>query len=100
MRRSSILVAGMLTAGAALAQGAQPAMFITGPYGEQATLTFSADGGWRWQGDARSKPDRAPDKPLTVFVDGPTGNTFVYWQREGWKFVGRIADTRRSPAED
>jgi hypothetical protein len=29
---------------------------------------------------------------LTVFVDGPTGFTFMYVLDEGWKFVGRIAD--------
>ena len=34
-----------------------------------------------------------PDgKPLTVFIDGPSGFTFV-WDREGgWKFVGKMVD--------
>ena len=32
------------------------------------------------------------DEPLTVFIDGPSGFTFV-WDREGkWKFVGKIAN--------
>src|SRR5580765_6251148 len=32
------------------------------------------------------------DEPLTVFIDGPSGFTFV-WDREGgWKFVGKLAD--------
>jgi hypothetical protein len=31
-------------------------------------------------------------RPLTVFVDGPTGFTFMYVLDEGWKFVGRVAD--------
>jgi hypothetical protein len=26
--------------------------------------------------------------PLSVFIDGPTGYTFVYVQDAGWKFVG------------
>ena len=35
------------------------------------------------------------DEPLTVFIDGPSGFTFV-WDREGgWKFVGKIADRSR-----
>ena len=35
------------------------------------------------------------DEPLTVFIDGPSGFTFV-WDREGgWKFVGKIADKSR-----
>jgi hypothetical protein len=34
------------------------------------------------------------DEPLTVFIDGPSGFTFV-WNREGgWKFVGTITDKR------
>jgi hypothetical protein len=33
-------------------------------------------------------------EPLTVFIDGPSGYTFV-WTREGaWKFVGKIAGRR------
>jgi hypothetical protein len=32
------------------------------------------------------------DEPLTVFIDGPSGFTFV-WDREGgWKYVGMIAN--------
>ena len=32
------------------------------------------------------------DEPLTVFIDGPSGFTFV-WGREGkWKYVGKIAN--------
>ena len=33
--------------------------------------------------------------PLTVFIDGPSGFTFVWNQDEGWKFVGKIADVKR-----
>jgi hypothetical protein len=32
-----------------------------------------------------------PDEPLTVFVDGPTGYTFVWIRDAGWKFVGQLA---------
>jgi len=34
------------------------------------------------------------DEPLTVFIDGPSGFTFVYNQEGGWKFVGKLADRR------
>ena len=42
---------------------------------------------------ARFAEGATPDgEPLTVFIDGPSGFTFV-WDREGgWKFVGKIAD--------
>ena len=34
-----------------------------------------------------------PDgEPQTVFIDGPTGFTFVWDRDSGWKFVGKIAD--------
>jgi hypothetical protein len=35
------------------------------------------------------------DEPLTVFIDGPSGFTYVWNRDEGWKFVGKVAD--RSP---
>ncbi len=34
----------------------------------------------------------ARDQPLTVFIDGASGFTFVWKQAEGWKFVGKIAN--------
>jgi hypothetical protein len=33
------------------------------------------------------------ERPLTVFVDGPTGYTFIYLLDEGWRFVGQVADS-------
>jgi len=32
------------------------------------------------------------DEPLTVFIDGPSGFTFVWCREGGWKFVGTIAN--------
>jgi hypothetical protein len=32
------------------------------------------------------------DEPLTVFIDGPSGFTYVWNRDGGWKFVGKIAD--------
>lgn len=37
----------------------------------------------------------AYDDPLTVFIDGPSGFTFVWSQDEGWKFIGKIANGKR-----
>ena len=31
-----------------------------------------------------------PGEPLTVFIDGPTGYTFVWTPDGGWKFVGEM----------
>ena len=42
--------------------------------------------------DATANGATPDDEPLTVFIDGPSGFTFV-WDREGrWKFVGKIAN--------
>ena len=35
------------------------------------------------------------DEPLTVFIDGPSGFTFVWHRESGWKFVGKVSDNRR-----
>jgi hypothetical protein len=60
--------------------------------------------GWNAEGTGSSKAvlaavgappvaaQQALERPLTVFVDGPTGFTFMYVLDEGWKFVGRVAD--------
>jgi hypothetical protein len=40
------------------------------------------------------RPASNVDEPLTVFIDGPSGFTFVYNQEGGWKFVGKLADRR------
>jgi hypothetical protein len=42
---------------------------------------------------ARPAGEAIPDEePLTVFIDGPSGFTFVWNQESGWKFVGKISD--------
>jgi hypothetical protein len=33
--------------------------------------------------------------PLTVFIDGPTGYTFVWTDTSGWKFVGYLSGGAR-----
>jgi hypothetical protein len=31
---------------------------------------------------------------MTVFIDGPTGFTYVWMRDQGWKYVGRLADRK------
>lgn len=40
---------------------------------------------------AQDAPD-LEDAPLAVFIDGPSGNTFVWIRDHGWRFVGQVAD--------
>ena len=98
------------------AQGAPLTLLLSGPKGDRSTLAYSADSGWRmqpgWQVKAgadgirptpvaypvppeSAAPEAAMTRPLTVFLDGPTGFTFIYVQGEGWKFVGQIASQDR-----
>ena len=91
-------------------QKSAPTLFLSGPGGERRTLVRSADDGWRLQpgwnaegngwGTAALAAVGAPpvsaqqtlERPLTVFVDGPTGFTFMYVLDDGWKFAGRVVD--------
>ena len=97
-------------------ESAAPTILLSGPTGARFTLVHSADTGWQlcrgWNTEDGNSPRptktvvstaRAPggveqsalERPLTVFVDGPTGFTFMYVLDEGWKFVGRVADPSR-----
>lgn len=99
-------------------QGAPLTLLLSGPKGEHSTLVYSADSGWRMQPGWNVKADVAASgsrltpvampigseapaeaptqaRPLTVFLDGPTGFTFVYVADEGWKFVGQLATPAR-----
>lgn len=104
---------GQVALAAAEAQNAAPTIFLSGPDGDHLTLVRSAGEGWQLQsgwnagstGWSKAKiaaleaPPLAPqetlERPLTVFVDGPTGFTFIYVLDEGWKFVGRVVDGAR-----
>ena len=99
------------------AQNSVPTIVLSGPKGDRMTLVHSADGGWQLQsGWATGQQDDTPrptetvysdvrsseaddlpvlERPLTVFVDGPTGYTFIYLLDEGWKFVGQVAHSNR-----
>ena len=99
------------------AQNSAQTIMLSGPTGDRLTLVHSPDAGWQlqagWvpgqQDDAlrstkavysnvrSSEADNQPvlERPLTVFVDGPTGFTFIYLLDEGWKFVGQVANGNR-----
>ena len=89
-------------------------LYIEDPTGNAFRLVHTDGTGWKyvagWQASGgrfasllhkvafRTPPAAAgatpAPEPLTVFIDGPSGYTFV-WTREGaWKFVGKIAAGR------
>ena len=72
---------------------------LRGPGGEPTQLVRVSGVGWTYGGKATSGGDgdaalrstsisTPMQSPLSVFIAGPTGYTFVYIQDAGWKFVG------------
>lgn len=78
------------------------------PTGDTAQLTYRPAQGWNAAGEivdvGQSKAGFAPhgaamqDDPTkpgrneSVFIDGPTGYTYVWNRTKGWTFVGRLID--------
>jgi hypothetical protein len=98
-------------------QGAvPPVVHLCSPEGAASTLAFAGAEGWVWRSGWEPGANAAPcrqasampvkfaaataaerartPKPLTVFLDGPTGYTFVYLAEDGWRFAGKVADRR------
>ena len=99
---------------AVAAQGASASdpltLLIQPPSGGAVRLTYVPDEGWKAdraasvamqgqgrvstvsapQSDADPELDEASRKPMTVFIDGPTGFTYFWSKERGWKFVGRL----------
>lgn len=84
-------------------------LFIEAPTGDTLRLTYLPPEGWKFaradgskQTEAALAPTAMPlseessaaDEPLTVFIDGPTGFTYVWMRDAGWKFVGRVANRK------
>lgn len=83
---------------------------LLAPSGGTSRLTYIDEDGWRLDDrDASLKPTEAritpasaeppkgasgAERPMTVFIDGPTGFTYVWMRDQGWKFVGRLADRK------
>ena len=92
----SLLVLAAMATSAQTAKGAPVNILLSGPGGEPSTLIYTPEGGWRlhegWgSADAPSEPamkaavsketpaaEGMTERPLTVFVDGPTGFTYIY----------------------
>jgi hypothetical protein len=82
------------------------ALIVQTPGGSTLRLTYVPDDGWKFDDhDASLKPtegritpaavpqlkeDAIANRPLTVFIDGPTGYTYVWIRDRGWKFIGHI----------
>lgn len=82
-------------------------LMLQTPSGGTSKLTYADKDGWRLDelgaklgpADARlthasAEPQKEPseaERPMTVFIDGPTGYTYVWTRDQGWKFVGRMA---------
>ncbi|SAK64061.1 hypothetical protein [Caballeronia ptereochthonis] len=103
----------------AMPRGAKPigvddgplTLTVRTPSGGTSRLTYADEDGWRLDDrDARLRPNEAritpasaepqkeasaAERPMTVFIDGPTGFTYVWMRDQGWKFVGKLADRNR-----
>ena len=98
-------------------RGSPLTLYLEDASGNAFRLVHVQDAGWKYAEGWKS-PDRgawlfrttafgsktpAPatkaavpdDEPLTVFIDGPSGFTYVWNRDDGWKFVGKIADRSR-----
>jgi hypothetical protein len=86
-------------------------LFIEPPTGSTFRLIYLPTEGWMFADRAvNQKPIEAAltpiamppsdensgvEEPLTVFIDGPTGFTYVWMRDAGWEFIGRIANRKR-----
>ena len=82
---------------------------VLAPSGAYYRLAYTVGQGWRFVGRIPDEPSVASngdvalsptptssaDQPQSVVVDGPTGYIFVWNSEHGWRFLGRIAETRR-----
>ncbi|WP_146166172.1 hypothetical protein [Trinickia symbiotica] len=82
---------------------------VEAPTGRIEQLAYRPGQGWSSAAPARSDAgtaapravradaedrDRNADgsQPMSVFIDGPTGYTYVWNRDKGWTFVGRISN--------
>ncbi|MEM5390004.1 hypothetical protein VSR68_41795 [Paraburkholderia phymatum] len=97
---------------AASAGNGQLTLLVQAPTGSAVQLTYAANDGWSANPDTtaagqdagRIGPvdvshstedpgfDQPPGKPMTVFIDGPTGFTYLWSRERGWTFVGRLTE--------
>jgi hypothetical protein len=84
-------------------------LLVQSASGGTSRLTYVENDGWRLDdpnavrkpGEVRLTPvatqseEPGTKQPLTVFIDGPSGFTYVWVRDEGWKFVGRVVERSR-----
>jgi hypothetical protein len=106
-------IAGDADASASRPNAATTTLFVADPEGNAFRLIHVDGAGWKYaSGWPASTEKRSPlrkvalgesegpqpkaaeipaDAPLTVFIDGPSGFTYVWSQDGGWTFVGKLA---------
>ncbi|SEC68724.1 hypothetical protein SAMN02787142_1793 [Burkholderia sp. WP9] len=83
-------------------------VLIQPPAGGTMRLTYVPADGWKLDaadaapkaakgrvtpvGTSRREDNRGASQPTTVFIDGPTGYTYIWRQDLGWTFAGRVTD--------
>jgi hypothetical protein len=82
-------------------------LLVQPPAGRAIRLTYSLDNGWRVDTAVTESPQVADaaysaasrpgasdktdiERPMTVFIDGPSGYTYFWIPDKGWKFVGQL----------
>jgi hypothetical protein len=81
-------------------------LFIEAPAGNTFQLVYFPTEGWKFVSQpieaalipiAMPSPNESSvvEEPLAVFIDGPTGATFVWMHDAGWEFVGCVTDRKR-----
>ena len=81
------------------------AFSLQGPDDTMSRLVHVPGSGWTHLATATTDTDARPQSmspgistpmqdALSVFIDGPTGYTFVWIEGSGWKFVGRMTEAR------
>ena len=82
-------------------------ILVDDPAGNRVRLTHVPGSGWKFESGKRaalalrktalkSAPAAASDADtnasLTVFIDGPSGFTYVWNRDTGWTFIGKLVD--------
>lgn len=82
-------------------------MLVEDPAGNRVRLTHVPGSGWKYESARRaasplrktalqSAPAATSDgddsTSLTVFIDGPSGFTYVWNRDKGWTFIGKLVD--------
>jgi hypothetical protein len=98
-------------------RGAPLTLYVQAPAGNMVQLVHEPGIGWKYGSDRQATQRRtgsplvqtalqepaAPsanpsgdvEGPLTVFIDGPTGFTYVWNRDKGWQFVGQLSNANR-----